>query len=66
LVDDQAVAGTTIASTQELGGAVISAHGETVELECEFQRIANGRIVVNDGHHGGRTVDWAGGVIALP
>ena len=49
LVDDEAVAIAEVAGTEKVGAAAIGAHREAVEFERKFQRIADRRIVVDDG-----------------
>ena len=48
LVDNQAAAEVEIAGTQQLSSGRIAADREAFDLEREFERIANGEIIVDD------------------
>ena len=48
LVDNQAAAEVEIAGTQQLGAGRIAADRQAFDLEREFERIANGEIIVDD------------------
>src|SRR6476661_1143458 len=55
LIDDKAAAGCQLAGTQELGSGGVAMDLEALVLEREFERIANGRIVVDDEDHNPRS-----------
>lgn len=55
LIDDKAAAGCQLAGAQELGSGGVAMDLEALDLEREFERIANGRIVVDDEDHNPRS-----------
>jgi len=55
LIDDKAAAGCQLAGAQELGSGGVAMDLEALDLEREFERIANGRIVVDDENHNPRS-----------
>ncbi len=51
LVYDKTATGRHAACVQQLGARCVATNRETLDLEREFQRIANRKIIVQDDHH---------------
>jgi hypothetical protein len=55
LVDHKTAAGRKIPGAKQLSAACVATNRETLDLKREFQRIANGKIIVKDDHHDPRS-----------
>jgi len=53
LVDDETVAGDKIAGTEEFVRAPIGPYREALQFQCEFERTANGQVIIDDHDDGG-------------
>ena len=59
LVDDKTATGRQVACAQQLGSRCVATDRETLDLEREFQGIANRKIIVQDDHHEPRSRQFA-------
>ena len=59
LVDDKTATGRRVACAQQFGSGRVATDRETLDLEREFQGIANRKIIVQDDHHEPRSRQFA-------
>src|SRR5690242_3849257 len=59
LVNDKTAAVAEIAGGEKFHAATIGAHGKTLEFERKLQRIANGRIVIDNGDNRNRSCQFS-------
>ena len=59
LIDNETVAKRKIDRVQQLGSGREAVDGQALDFEREFERVADGEVIVHDDDHHGRTRRFA-------